>query len=73
MLKVRLLPFPPRRLRRFESVAASLHDAGDALAEPQPDVVEPLSSALIFCCIVKERRDRIVFVSLVFEHERGYG
>jgi hypothetical protein len=30
-------------------------------------------SALIFCCIMKERRDRILFLSVVLENERSYG
>jgi hypothetical protein len=70
VLEVFLLPRPPRRLFPDNvRVATSLDNGGDARAEVGLDVLEPGLAALVLDRVVEQRRDRLVLVAAVLDHQ----
>ena len=71
MLEIALLAGLPWRLGRLERVAARGHDGRDPVSESLPDVGEHPFASLILGRVVQERRDRLVLVTTVLDHERA--
>jgi hypothetical protein len=68
---VRLLAWPPVRLRDLERVRAAFDNGGDRIAEPQPYVLDPAAPAGVLAGVVEERADRLGFIGAVLEGDAG--
>jgi hypothetical protein len=65
------LALPPAALvlDRVKRVRAGGHDLGHALTEVAPQALEQLAPAAVLDAVVEHRRNRLVLVAAVLEHE----
>ncbi len=71
MLQVEFLALPPGGFGRRKCIRATCDDIRNPLAVSLADFLQSFQASLIFNCIMQHRRDSIIFISPILQHERS--